>query len=100
MSFLGPVTTLGGHLVRPHDIEVATQPLPDAHQATVDRLTSLGFQTRLTASMPGGEPVTVQLTRGQARELGIEAGDTVFLRGPRITPAPLVPSGQSGSLTT
>ena len=26
MSFLGPVTTLGGRLVRPHDIEVFTTP--------------------------------------------------------------------------
>jgi hypothetical protein len=41
MSFLGPVTTPDGQLVRPHDIEVTTQPAP---QAIVDRLTSLGFQ--------------------------------------------------------
>jgi hypothetical protein len=44
MSFLGPVTTPDGQLVRPHDIEVTTQPAPQAHQATVDRLTSPGFQ--------------------------------------------------------
>jgi sulfate transport system ATP-binding protein len=103
MSFLGPVTTLGGQLVRPHDIEVTTQPVPDAHRATADRLTSLGFQTRLTARGPDGDPVTVQLTRAQARELGISPGDTVFLRGPQPADAgrePLVPSGRSGQGTT
>ena len=26
MSFLGPVTTLDGHLVRPHDLEIETHP--------------------------------------------------------------------------
>jgi sulfate transport system ATP-binding protein len=102
MNFLGPVTTLGGQLVRPHDIEVTTQPTPDAHRATADRLTSLGFQTRLTASLPGGDPVTVQLTRAQARELGISPGDTVFLRGPKPPDTEqdaLIPSGQSSPLT-
>src|SRR6266702_5427754 len=30
MSFLGPVTRLGGRLVRPHDIEVSAAPQPDS----------------------------------------------------------------------
>ena len=31
MSFLGPVTTLDGHLVRPHDLEIETHPFADAY---------------------------------------------------------------------
>src|SRR5207248_855975 len=43
MSFLGPVTRLGGHLVRPHDIEVSTAPSPGSSEGTVTRVVRLGF---------------------------------------------------------
>jgi sulfate transport system ATP-binding protein len=85
MSFLGPVTRLGGRLVRPHDIEITTGCRPGGHEATVDRLISLGFQTRLIATLADQQPVTVQLTRAQAGELGLGPGDTVCLRA---KPAP------------
>ncbi|HVU92297.1 MAG TPA: sulfate ABC transporter ATP-binding protein, partial [Jatrophihabitans sp.] len=42
MSFLGPVTSLQGRLVRPHDIEIFLQPVPDAVPATVTRLQRVG----------------------------------------------------------
>ena len=38
MGFLGPVTQLGGMLVRPHDIHVPTRRTPAAIEAVVDRL--------------------------------------------------------------
>src|SRR3954449_4166395 len=44
MSFLGPVTTLGGRLVRPHDIEIFTTAAPDTTPATVTRLQRVGFE--------------------------------------------------------
>jgi sulfate/thiosulfate transport system ATP-binding protein len=50
MGFLGPVTTLGGQLVRPHDIEVLLEPSNDATAATVTRLTGSG--TRCGPSWP------------------------------------------------
>jgi sulfate transport system ATP-binding protein len=80
MGFLGPITTLGGVLVRPHDIHVSTRGTTGSHKAVVERLVSLGFETRLVANPSGGgEPVTVQLTRNQIQELNLNVGDTVFL---------------------
>jgi sulfate transport system ATP-binding protein len=80
MGFLGPVTRLGGTLVRPHDIEVSTERSPDAHRATVDRVVTLGFEVRLVVRLESGDEVTVQLTRGQGREIDVQSGDTVWLR--------------------
>jgi sulfate transport system ATP-binding protein len=80
MGFLGPVTHLGGQLVRPHDIHVSLDATPGAHAAVLERLVSLGFETRLVANpVNGGEPVTVQLTRNQIHELDVKLGDTVHL---------------------
>src|SRR5689334_22184591 len=48
MSFLGPVTTLGGRMVRPHDIDVFTSDRAGAVAGEVVRLLRVGFETRLT----------------------------------------------------
>ncbi|HTR70372.1 MAG TPA: TOBE-like domain-containing protein [Mycobacteriales bacterium] len=80
MGFLGPVTTLGSALVRPHDILVSCAPGSGAYQATIERIVSLGFETRLVAApTSGGPPVTVQLTRREIGDLDLEIGDTVYL---------------------
>jgi sulfate/thiosulfate transport system ATP-binding protein len=80
MGFLGPVTELGKLLVRPHDIHVSREPSPDAQVAVVERLVSLGFETRIVANpVNGGQPITVQLTRNQIHELDLKIGDTVHL---------------------
>ena len=52
MCFLGPVTTLGGRLVRPHDIEILTAPRPGAVAARVGRLQRVGFEVRVELSTP------------------------------------------------
>ncbi|MGN6472380.1 MAG: TOBE-like domain-containing protein, partial [Mycobacteriales bacterium] len=95
MGFLGPVTTLGGRLVRPHDIHVDTQGSASSVRATLDRVVSLGFETRIVATPhDGGEPVTVQLTRNQIHELALNIGDTVHLNAlpapGRLAPVPPV----------
>jgi len=79
MSFLGPVTRLRGELVRPHDLEVFTAPEADTVPAIVERVVSLGFEVRLDARV-GDEEVWVQLTRGEAEKLDVQAGHTVHLR--------------------
>jgi sulfate transport system ATP-binding protein len=79
MSFLGPVTRLGGHLVRPHDIEVSRTPLADGVEATVTRVVRLGFEVRLETQVDG-EDVWAQLSRGHAESLGLNVGDAVHLR--------------------
>src|SRR5919112_826552 len=47
MSFLGPVTRLGGRLVRPHDLELFAEPGLGTSVARVERVTRLGFEVRV-----------------------------------------------------
>ena len=79
MNFLGPVTTLGGVAVRPHDIEILTDDAPDAVPATVVRLVRLGFEVRVDA-VSQGHDVWVQISRAEADRLDLTAGSEVFLR--------------------
>jgi sulfate/thiosulfate transport system ATP-binding protein len=79
MGFLGPVAQLGGQLVRPHDIAVSTHPEPDALEAQVTRVTHLGFEVRVELHLSNGQSVIAQLTRTEAAELELAAGDIVWL---------------------
>jgi sulfate/thiosulfate transport system ATP-binding protein len=79
MSFLGPVTTLRGQLVRPHDLEVSREASPDAVPATVTRVTRLGFEVRVDLQV-GRDPIWAQVTRATAARLDLEPGVEVWLR--------------------
>lgn len=79
MSFLGTVTSLDGHLVRPHDLEVTTTAGSGAITAGVSRVVRLGFEVRVEMATADGE-VWAQLTREAADRLGLAAGDTVYVR--------------------
>jgi sulfate transport system ATP-binding protein len=82
MGFLGPVTTFGGKLVRPHDLELLTADTPDAVPAQVAGLQRIGFEVRVTLEA-GAEQSWAQLTRGQSESLGLALGDPVWVRAPR-----------------
>jgi sulfate transport system ATP-binding protein len=81
MSFLGPVTTLDGRLVRPHDIEIFTSAVADAVPAEVTRLQRVGFEVRAEMRTEGtvGNGTWVQLTRGQSESLNLAEGSRVWL---------------------
>jgi sulfate transport system ATP-binding protein len=79
MKFLGPVTQIGGNLVRPHDIELAQAPQAGSVPATVTRVVRLGFEVRIELTVDGHD-AWVQVTRGTAQRLDIKAGDTVHVR--------------------
>jgi sulfate transport system ATP-binding protein len=81
MSFLGSVTTLGGRLVRPHDIEIFTTPIDGAIEATVSRVQRVGFEVRIEmTTADGNESGTwVQLTRGQSESLNLHDDSKVWL---------------------
>ncbi|MGZ4487375.1 MAG: sulfate/molybdate ABC transporter ATP-binding protein [Nocardioides sp.] len=80
MSFLGEVTTLGGALLRPHDIAVRTAPsLAGALPGTVTRVLRVGFEVRVSVAAEDGSEITVVMTRTHARSLGIEEGAKVWL---------------------
>jgi sulfate transport system ATP-binding protein len=78
MSFLGPVTTLRGQLVRPHDIELRTAPVPGAQAGTVSRLVRVGFEVRVDVAA-ADEVTTVSLTRAEARSLELAEGTPVWV---------------------
>src|SRR5262245_20328368 len=78
MGFLGSVTRLRGHLVRPHDLELTAEPQPGSVRGTVERVVRLGFEVRVDAVVDG-EPVWAQVTRDAANRLGLEPGSTVHV---------------------
>jgi sulfate/thiosulfate transport system ATP-binding protein len=78
MGFLGPVSKLGGALVRPHDIRLSGEPVDGGVEAMVARVVHLGFEVRVELVLGDGEPLAVQLTRTEAEELEIASGDIVY----------------------
>jgi sulfate transport system ATP-binding protein len=82
MSFLGPVTTLDGHLVRPHDLEIQTHPFGDAYTGRIERFNRVGFEVRLVVRLTEHEsapPVLVTLTRAEATAKALENGTAVWI---------------------
>jgi sulfate transport system ATP-binding protein len=82
MSFLGPVTTLDGHLVRPHDLEIETHSFDDAYPGRIERFNRVGFEVRLDVRLIEDEAapsVLVTLTRADATAKGLETGMPVWL---------------------
>jgi sulfate transport system ATP-binding protein len=88
MGFLGPVTQLGGTPIRPHDIDVSTQPETGTVRGTVARVTTLGFEVRVDVDTPSGE-TWVQLTRSEIDRLGVVPGLEVHLAAARRAAAPI-----------
>ncbi|TDD34043.1 sulfate ABC transporter ATP-binding protein [Actinomadura sp. KC06] len=89
MRFLGPVTEIGGRLLRPHDVELSAEPGPGTRPAVITRVVRLGFETRVEFRVrePGGagesgqeHPAWAQMTRESARRLSAEAGAEVHVR--------------------
>ncbi|MEA2125171.1 MAG: sulfate/thiosulfate transport system ATP-binding protein [Solirubrobacteraceae bacterium] len=88
MGFLGPVSRVDGGLVRPHDLILSSEPVDNAQEAMVDRVLYLGFEVRVELTLSGGEHVTAQVTRAEADELELAAGDIVWVRSPNGSPGP------------
>jgi sulfate transport system ATP-binding protein len=78
MSFLGPVTTLSGDLVRPHDLELRPTAGTDTTEATVVRVMRLGFEVRVELLVDGHD-LWAQVTRETARDLDLEPGRIIHV---------------------
>jgi sulfate transport system ATP-binding protein len=88
MRFLGPVTQLGDHLVRPHDLNLRTGPAtPGDATGSITRVTRIGFEIRVEVAV-GDQLVTVTLPRNEYLALGVEVGSTVHVRLAAPIPAP------------
>jgi sulfate/thiosulfate transport system ATP-binding protein len=80
MRFLGPVTRLGEQVVRPHDVAISLEAQEGSHEAQVLRVVHLGFEVRVTLVLGDGAELTAQLTRVEADQLELAAGDIVHVR--------------------
>ncbi len=93
MSFLGPVTTFDGRLVRPHDIEVLASPDAGTVSASVIRLQRVGFEMRAVLAVEGFDaPTNAQLTRGQGEAIELVPGSQVWVRAARNSVSLPVPA--------
>ena len=93
MGFVGPVTRLGELFIRPHDIEVRRQPNGTTSEAMVDRLVHLGFEVRADLLLGDGQRLQAQLSLEDADELGLAAGQIVFVRPSRTRQFADAPTG-------
>jgi sulfate transport system ATP-binding protein len=80
MRFIGPVSELSGRWIRPHDVEILTEPSDGASEAQVDRIVHLGFEVRVELSLGDGDSTWVQTTRARIEELELAEGQIVWLR--------------------
>ncbi len=90
MGFLGPVTELGGQLVRPHDLHITTEARDGALEAMVGRIAHLGFEVRVDLVLVDGSALSAQVTRGEAEALELREGDVVWV-GPDRAQRPGAP---------
>ena len=97
MNFVGPVTTIAGAQVRPHDLDLLREPDAGAHEAMISRVAPLGFEVRVELELAGGEHAWAQVTRGRAAELELAAGDIVWIRAERPAKEPPPPRLRSAS---
>ena len=78
--FVGPVTRVGGRLVRPHDVQVLAEPGETSQEAVVTRIARLGFEVRVELLPAEGEPLVAQLSRSEADHLELAEGQIVHVR--------------------
>ncbi|MBV9942883.1 MAG: TOBE-like domain-containing protein [Solirubrobacterales bacterium] len=82
MGFLGPVSTVEGKLIRPHDVTLSLRAGPGLIEAMVRRVVHLGFEVRVELELKGEQAARAQLTRAQAEELELHEGEIVYVRPP------------------
>jgi sulfate/thiosulfate transport system ATP-binding protein len=79
MRFVGEASAFGTGWVRPHELDVTTDPEHGAVEAMIERITTYGFDARVELTPAEGEPLTVQLTRERLDHLELEEGQIVWV---------------------
>lgn len=77
MGFVGKVNRLGDAFIRPHEVVIRAANTPGCEPAVVERVLSLGFETRVELRVQDGRRVWAQLTDPEARRLALAAGQSV-----------------------
>jgi sulfate transport system ATP-binding protein len=93
MRFVGDASSLDGELVRPHEIELAHEPVDGAVEAMVERVTLLGFAAKIELVDGDRRPVIAVMTRERLDELELERGQIVWARAAAPLPGRLVVAG-------
>lgn len=83
MTFVGPVSRLGGEYIRPHDVELLLEPGEGTTAATVERVVHLGFEVRVELQLDGDGELSAQVTREECERLGLASGVRIHVR-PRV----------------
>jgi sulfate/thiosulfate transport system ATP-binding protein len=67
--------------VRPHDVRLAKprENAADLELGTVERLARIGGNVKLTVTLPGGDAMSVQVSKLELDQLGIGLGDRVMV---------------------
>jgi len=84
MGFVGPVTRLGDGLLRPHDVELRTEPNGTTSEAMIERLVHLGFEVRVHLLLSDGQRLYAQVSREDAEQLELREDQIVFVRHSRV----------------
>ena len=84
MGFVGPVTRLGDGLLRPHDVELRTEPNGTTSEAMIERLVHLGFEVRVHLLLSDGQRLYAQVSREDAEQLELREDQIVFVRPSRV----------------
>jgi sulfate transport system ATP-binding protein len=83
MTFVGPANRLGEGYVRPHDVDLAIQPIEGGVEGMIDRVVHLGFEVRVELTLADGQSLWAQTTRDRADELELADGQVVWIRPDR-----------------
>jgi sulfate transport system ATP-binding protein len=83
MTFVGDANVIGGALVRPHDVELLTEPQDGAVEAMIVRATILGRDVKVELHDESGAEIVALLTRDRFQELDLWRGQTVWMRPQR-----------------
>jgi len=83
MTFVGDAQPIGDYLVRPHDLELITEPAEGAIEAMIVRVTLLGRDAKLELHDTGGSEIAALMTRDQFDEGGFWRGQQVWLHPKR-----------------
>jgi sulfate transport system ATP-binding protein len=83
MTFVGDAQPIGDYLVRPHDVELLTEPADGAVEAMIVRVTLLGRDAKVELHDLAGAELVALMTRDQFDDGGFWRGQNVWVHPKR-----------------
>jgi sulfate/thiosulfate transport system ATP-binding protein len=79
MTFVGDSQPIGDYLVRPHDVDLLTEPTDGAVEAMIVRVTILGRDVKVELHDTDGSEILALMTRDQFDDAGYWRGQNVWV---------------------